>query len=111
MQSDGFDKKSIPGSNHGHSSDIYSERVKERLREVENTRENVGKFLKMRKCGFENETRVVFNNISVEGSGTGVSIHNQVHTSTCPDKISYKQHQQFLQLPNQLLEYSVRSKT
>lgn len=111
MQSDGFDKKSIPGSNHAQSSDNYSERVKETLREVENTREKVGRFLEMRQCGFKNETRVVFNNISVEGSGTGVSIHNQVHISTCPDKISHKQHPQFRQLPNQLLEYSVRSET
>lgn len=109
MQSSGSDEKSIPGSDHAQSPDTYSERVKENLPEIENTREYVSRFLTMRKCGFENETRVVFNNISVEGSGTGVSIHNQAQISLYADKHSHKQHQQFRQLPNRLLEYSVRS--
>jgi hypothetical protein len=73
-QSDGSDEKSILNSDHAQPPDEYSEIAKKRSAGVENIRERTRRFLEKRRNGCENETSVVFNNISVEGSGTGVSI-------------------------------------
>lgn len=81
MQSDASDGKSISDFDHAQSPNKHPERVQQKLAEVEDVRERIRQFFETRKCGFEDETSVVFNNISVEGSGTGVSIHTTLETN------------------------------
>lgn len=80
MQSDGSDETSGSDFDHAQPPKKHTERVQQNLKEVGNVREKIRQFLEMRKCGLENETSVVFNNISVEGSGTGVSIQTTLET-------------------------------
>lgn len=81
MQSDGSDETSISHFDHAQPPKKHPERVQQDLAEVEDVREKIRQFFEMRKCGFENETSVVFNNVSVEGSGTGVSIQKALETN------------------------------
>lgn len=81
IQSDTSDVKSISDFDHAQSPNKHPERVQQNLAEVEDVRERIRQFFEMRKCGFEDETSVVFNNISVEGSGTGVSIQTTLETN------------------------------
>lgn len=74
IQSNGSDQKSISDSDHAQPADEDFEIVCQESSKVKIIRERIRRFFEMRKSGFENETSVVFNNISVEGSGTGVSI-------------------------------------
>ena len=81
MQSDGSDETSISDFDHAQPPKKHPERVHQNPAEVEDVRERIRQFFEMRKCGFEDETSVVFNNISVEGSGTGVSVQTTLETN------------------------------